>query len=332
MAQCHLNGWVRLFFVCLSSLALLSGCQPLGIVSDRLDFAGLSIGEVSMDDGDVAPVQTSALNDFTLSAARLNFGVDDDYADDNYRDEDYSDEDYSDDDYSDDDYGWSEDEEDKKFLEDFERSHMVHRRAIFDVRGGGFFPIDPDMEAGFALGFTAEIEVYKNLYFGIGFDYSSQDVAETASDVLNQFNDGDPAAEASAAKLDPEQWFEDMERYSLLFLFDYDFPIVENEDISLVFRGGVGLGVVVIEGNPVSNTFALDIEARTYANFQARPKVGLHLTFLENFTTFVEVAYDYIPEDALTIEGTFFKGKRTKLLGDVDFSGIAIFGGFGIIW
>lgn len=337
MAQCHLYGWVRLFFVCLSSLALLSGCQPLGILNGGLNVSDISIGdEISIgtdsigDDVSIAEIvdgsqvtraQTSSRNEYTLSYARFNVQDDLGY-DDTYLDDDYADE-----------YGLNEEEDSRRFLEEFERTHMVHRRAIFDIRGGALFPIDPDIDPSFQFGFTAEIEAYKNLYLGLSFDYSNQGIGKTASDLLSQFNAGmSAAAQAAAAQLDPEQWYEDLDRYSILFLFDYDTPIIENNDIALHFRGGVGLGVILIDGDPVENTFALDVESRLYANFLARPKIGLHLTFLEYFTTFFEVAYDFVPEDALTVEGTFFGSSRTKIEGDVDFSGFGVFGGFGFIW
>ena len=83
MAQCHLYGWVRLFFVCLSSLALLSGCQPLGILNGGLNVSDISIGdEISIgtdsigDDVSIAEIvdgsqvtraQTSSRNEYTLS-------------------------------------------------------------------------------------------------------------------------------------------------------------------------------------------------------------------------------------------------------------------------
>ena len=47
---------------------------------------------------------------------------------------------------------------------------------------------------------------------------------------------------------------------------------------------------------------------------------------------FVEAAYDWVPEGNLTVEGDLFNSRRTKIQGDVDFSGLNLLGGFAFTW
>ena len=296
MAQCHVMGWVGLLLFVFSTL--LAGCQQSGELRDTVPGNSHDVsGELSSN------------SDFESDSLR------------SIEDDDFSDED---------DFVWrQEEEEHRRFLEEFERTTMVHRRANLDLRLGGFFPVDSDFNTSLSLGFTGEIEVYKNLYLGLSVDYTDMDVDETIADVLGSAI-SDPSVAASLPGLDAEQWYEGFDRYSVLFLFDRDVPIVQSDEHDLMFRWGLGLGVVIMDGEIAKDAFAqgLDVDGRTYVNFLARPKIGLHYRFFENYLAFLALGYDFVPEDSLTVN---LNSSRTKL-GDVDASGFTIFSGLGFTW
>ena len=130
MARCHVMGWVGLLLFVFSTL--LAGCQQVGELRDT----------VLGNSHDVSGELTSS-SDFESDSLRSI--EDDDFGDD-------------------DDFVWrQEEEEHRRFLEEFERTTMVHRRTNFDLRLGGFFPMDSDFNETLSLGFTGEIEVFKNL-------------------------------------------------------------------------------------------------------------------------------------------------------------------------
>jgi len=290
MARCHVMGWVGLLLFVFSTL--LVGCQQVGELRDT----------VLGNSHDVSGELTSS-SDFESDSLRSI--EDDDFGDD-------------------DDFVWrQEEEEHRRFLEEFERTTMVHRRTNFDLRLGGFFPVDSDFNTSLSLGFTGEIEVSKNLYFGLSFDYADMDVDSVSVEEV--------AILTGAAAGDTERWFERFDRYSLLFLFDRDVPIVQSDEHDLTFRWGLGLGVVVMDGE-IASVFpeqGLDVDGRTYVNFLARPKIGLHYKFLENYLAFLALGYDFVPEAAMTVN---IQSSRTKVEGDVDASGFTIFSGLGFTW
>ena len=292
MAQCHVMGWVGLLLFVFSTL--LAGCQQMGELRDT----------VPGNSHDVSGERSSG-SDFESDSFR------------SIEDDDFSDED---------DFVWrQEEEEHRRFLEEFERTTMVHRRANLDLRLGGFFPVDSDFNTSLSLGFTGEIEVYKNLYLGLSFDYADMDVDSVSEEEVKN-----GTLPTGTGARNPERWFERFDRYSFLFLFDRDVPIVQSDEHDLMFRWGLGLGVVIMDGE-IASIFpeqGLDVDGRTYVNFLARPKIGLHYRFFENYLAFLALGYDFVPEDSLTVN---INSNRTKL-GDVDASGFTIFSGLGFTW
>ena len=44
------------------------------------------------------------------------------------------------------------------------------------------------------------------------------------------------------------------------------------------------------------------------------------------------VSYDFVPESKVTVDGDLFDGKRTRVRGDVQFSGLNLGGGLSFTW
>lgn len=222
-------------------------------------------------------------------------------------------------------------ESDEEMLARTARERMLHRRAIVEVKGGATIPLDPDFEVGSTVGVKGEMEVFKNLYLGLEFDYVNQGVETTIDDILQDFVAGSPAAENAARSAEPEQWFEEFDRYNILFLFDYDVPLWDS-DRAAMFRFGVGLGAVIVTGDTVSTAFADEIDSRVFGQFLARPSVGFRIPIVENLLFFTEASLDLVPEDTLTIDGRLVGGRRTKFDDDVTFSTFNIGGGLSVTW
>lgn len=226
-------------------------------------------------------------------------------------------------------------QDEESFEKQLGREEMLHQRAILDLKGNAFIPLDTDFKVGYGGGIKGELEVYPNLFLGLELDYVYQEVDENASDVLGQFrsNPNSQAALQAAASLDAEQWMESFERYNILFVFDYDIPFWEDDPHAPVFRFGVGLGAVIITAEEVpSDTFAEPFDARVFSQFLARPSVGLRFPFHDHFSVFTQVSLDLIPSDNMSVSGPLFDSNRTDLDGQVNFSGLNIGVGFAFTW
>ncbi|MBI4586877.1 MAG: hypothetical protein HY717_22920 [Planctomycetes bacterium] len=211
-----------------------------------------------------------------------------------------------------------------------EASQMLHRRFNVEIRGEAFVPINSNLNIGGGVGVKAEMEAFKNLYLGLGFDYIRQLVDETVADMLARFP-GDPNAQNEAINADPEQWLESLDRYNILFLYDYDVPLWEGKH-PLIFRHGVGLGAVLINGQEVpGGTFAQTPEVRLFTQFLARPSVGFRWPIIDNLLIFVEASFDWVPVQNLTVDGATFT-RRAKVDGQVEFSGFNLGGGLTVSW
>ena len=216
------------------------------------------------------------------------------------------------------------------------REQMLHVRTIAEGRGSIVFPVDSNVEIGFGGAFKGEIEVQKNLYLGMEIGYVSHDIDETAEDVLDRFNAGDPAAEVAVAGLDTLQWLDNFERINILFLFDYDIPFWD-EPTAPIFRFGAGVGAALVLGDEVdSTTFAADIDAdRVWSQILFRPSLGLRFPVHPNILLFADASYDWIPADTYTVTadlGPDPTRKRTKVGSDVDFSGFNLAFGLAFVW
>ena len=213
------------------------------------------------------------------------------------------------------------------------RTEMLHRYARVEMKGGGIFPFDTDMEPGGGFGLKGSLEAYKNIYFGLEYGYFQQNVDETIEDFQDVFNSDPARGEALALRADAEQWLKSLDRHNFLITADYYVPLGDAWGLNTpIFRSGLGLGAAIIVGEEVSTgTLAADVDARTFAGLLARPSMGIYLPVLENLELFAEGSLDVVFGNELTIDGDLV-GRRTKIEDRVNFSAVSLLGGVTFTW
>jgi hypothetical protein len=201
-------------------------------------------------------------------------------------------------------------------------TEMLKRRLLFELRGGASVPLpyfeDNEFTPGPLLGFKLELETVKNLYFGLSFDWSQQDVDEGVSSIVV-----DPD---QLPGVGPDQLFDQTTRYNVLAVFDYDIVLVQDtigKDTPFMFRFGAGAGLVVIDGEEDPQV-AFDI--KTFYGFALRPAVGLRWQFHPNILAFTELSYDFVFPDEIEAR---ISGEDSTIDGDVDFATLNLIVGIG---
>ena len=246
------------------------------------------------------------------------FASRDDYSDSSF-DRDYrSNDDFdSNDNVHHDDFGdpiaSEEDVDEKEFL----RQYMTHRRAQAEIRGTVGLPLDNAFELAYGAGAKFEIEMFKNLFTGVEIDYFEQDV-DSATGLGNL---------ASREAID---FYDSLERYNFLVVFDYDFPLaVPSDDIGeLTIRIGLGLGLAVIQGE--ENQSALqDFEVENVYSFLAQPSVETRWRVWEHGHVVAGVSYNYVAENRIQIDTA---GDRREVDDDIQFDTFNLYVGFAFEW
>ena len=245
-----------------------------------------------------------------------------------YREDDYSDG-YSDADLDRDvgsfnDYGRHQDdfgdpiasEEDVDEAE-FLRTYMTHRRAHGELRGTVGIPLGSGFELAYGAGGKFEIEIFKDLFTGLQIHYAVQEV-------------NSESGLGSLANREAIDFYDSLERYNVLAVFDYDFPLgVPTEDIGeLTVRVGLGLGVAIIQGE--ENQSALqEFEVEPVYSFLARPTVETRWRAWEHGHVVAGIAYDFVAENRIEIDTA---GDRREVDDDIQFDTFNLFVGFAFEW
>jgi len=203
-------------------------------------------------------------------------------------------------------------------IETVQRNQLMHQRAQVEVRLGPSFPFDlfdPGRDArddndpaeffntfeGWAIGVKGALEAYKNVFWGVAFDYSNQNIAELSLGVDEQINAVDS-----------------YDRFTFLGTFDYDIPLSESAD-ALVIRLGLGVGIVVFKFEDDGLAEIEDIYQIVF-----RPAVGLRYPIHENAVVFTELSYDIVPDKSLgTSESQGISGERAVLSSGAIWVGVA---------
>jgi hypothetical protein len=201
-------------------------------------------------------------------------------------------------------------------------TQMLKRRMLFEVRGGVSVPLptyeDNDFTLGPLIGAKIELETVKNLFFGLSFDWSEQDVDNGVSSVVT-----DPE---QLPGVTPDQLFELTNRYNILAVFDYDIVLVRDtigKETPLLFRFGAGAGLTIIDGTEDPQ---VTFDIKTFYGFLFRPAIGLRWVFHPNILLFGEVSYDFvIPNDIYAESG----GEDVRIDGNVDFGTLNLIVGIG---
>jgi hypothetical protein len=180
------------------------------------------------------------------------------------------------------------------------------------------------------FGFKGQIEGgAKNLYWGIEYNFITQDIGDTVEDFLRDFQNGDPTAERKALNADPEQWFQSFDRHVILLGFDYDVPFGRGTYVPK-FRFGAGVGPVIFNGDLISDdAFGPEVDNRTFVGFLFRPSAGFRFPVHENVVLFLEGSFDVIPPLDVTVD---LERNRTRITDKVNFMGGSLIGGLSITW
>jgi hypothetical protein len=210
---------------------------------------------------------------------------------------------------------------------------MLHQRARVEFKGGFNFPFDTDIEPGSGVGIKGSIERFKNLYFGLEYNYFYNTIDETVAEFQDLFETDPVRAQREALGADPEQWLKHLSRHNILFTADYEIPLGDALGAyTPVFRFGLGLGAVLVDGREISsNNFADDVDVRFFAMFLARPEIAFHFPLHKNVQLFIEGDLELTPDGELVVEGDLF-GRRTRIEDDVNFSAASVFGGVSVNW
>lgn len=176
---------------------------------------------------------------------------------------------------------------------------MLHRRWQLEIKGQaaiptGFFHSN-GFDVGPSAGFKASIEMEKNLFIGVDFDWANW---EQKDGVGSGFSDP-----ASLVNAEPDQLFEDLDRYNVLLAIDYDWTLAKNvvtKGDALKWRLGVGMGGTLIDGRVDEEledqvkAAGSDIDIVPYVGFCARVGTGLRWQATDQVIFFAQAAYDFV--------------------------------------
>jgi len=204
--------------------------------------------------------------------------------------------------------------------ESVSETEMLQLRAQFEGTMGAVMPVG-HFEWGPAAGAKAAFEAAKNVYWGIGFDWSHQTVSEGISSL----------SQPDLKQVDPDQWYADMDRYNIFGSLDYDMPITRNcigKDMPLFLRLGASMGMSIVQGSadPVISRSGYTI-LPSYA-FLFRPGIGLRWQVHKHIVLTFLTGYDLLYPQQTDVRGP--DGKTQTLSGDISFSTFFVRGGFVI--
>lgn len=201
---------------------------------------------------------------------------------------------------------------------------MLHRRWQLDLKGQaaiptGFFQ-DNGFEVGPSAGVKVAIEVEKNLFVGIDFDWANWKQKDGVSSSLS--------SPSTLSGVTPDQLFEDLDRYNFLLSVDYDWTIARSFIVDkhpLKWRLGLGVGGTLIEGN-VDATLDRQVKAAgseldivPYVGFCARFGTGLRWQASDSVILFTQASYDLVYPFTMEVR---IDRNRSEVDGDIDFGSI----------
>ena len=181
-------------------------------------------------------------------------------------------------------------------VESVQDKEMLHQRAQAEFRLGTSFPFDlfdpgrdPHTNIGVVGGGKLQLETAKNIYLGLSFDWTDNDVEPNISGL-------------------GEQIFavQGYDRLSVLGTIDYDIPITEDPD-GLLLRLGMGIGMTVVDFNTLPDFLNNPAFGKIEDLYQImfRPSIGLRLPVSDNLLLFSELSYDIVPERSIAFRDDF---------------------------
>jgi hypothetical protein len=174
------------------------------------------------------------------------------------------------------------------------REQMLKRRTQVELRAGVVSPIESNLDPGGGVGIKGEIETFKNLYFGLSFDFAHLESDEQISDNVQNAN------VSALLNADPTELFESLDRYNILALFDYDVPLVKN--FSFRFGVGAGLAIITFDEGKNSDVFLGGYDVEPFYSFVLRPAIDFRLQVWEHGYVAVGASFDFLPSGKIEIK------------------------------
>jgi len=201
---------------------------------------------------------------------------------------------------------------------------MLHRRWQLELKAQAAIPTGFFQSNGFdvgpSLGLKTSIETEKDLFIGLDFDWATWEQKDGVESLLD-----DPA---SLSGVEPDQLFEDLDRYNILLAIDYDWTIARSllaRNDPLKWRFGIGLGATVIEGHideeleDQVKAAGSDIDIVPYFGFCARFGTGLRWQLTDNVILFSQATYDFVYPFEMQVR---LNRNRSEVDEDIDFGSV----------
>lgn len=187
---------------------------------------------------------------------------------------------------------------------------MLYRNARLEVDAGFYVPMGK-FEIGPMAGARGEIEVTKDVFSGLSFDWAYQDVTSPGP----------------SGPTDPEQFYEEIERHNFLVTLAYDWVLAKDfgkEDAPLALRLGIGGGATLIRGDTDKIGAPIGHKVLDHWAMLIRPSVDAHWRVWPHGRVLAGVGFDWVYPEKIDVRG----GGGIYQVADLDFSTLFIRFGF----
>ena len=188
---------------------------------------------------------------------------------------------------------------------------MLHRRVRVEPYGRAVVPIESNFEVGSSFGARGSIEVQKDLFVGVAFDWVH---LTTKDDISSAGSTGGNLAGTEAS-----EFYKSLDRFNLLATVDYDFHLSDEFLVAnspLTLGVGLGAGAVVVTGDEAQG-LSSPFDLEPYFGLLLRPSADLRWKLAEQGFLTLNLSFDWIPADNVDVD---FLGDRRELGDKIDFS------------
>lgn len=179
---------------------------------------------------------------------------------------------------------------------------MLYRNTRLEVDAGFYVPMG-EFEIGPTVGVRGEIEVTKDVFSGLSFDWAYQKVTPPGS----------------SGPTDPEQFYEEIQRHNFLVNLAYDWILLRgtgSEDAPIALRLGIGGGATLIRGDTDEVGASVGHKVLDHWAMLIRPSVDIHWRVWPHGRLLAGVGFDWVYPEKIDVRG----GGRIYQVPDIPFS------------